>query len=128
MRSKFIYLYLESSICQSVNLSWKVAVQDAGCVFAYFCDGHKNNCWLQFCSSFNSLLFMWLFREGSVILIKYASKVFRLKVFLWTNYDNEHWNSWLKCPWGCLIHSEFLSVSLLCSFYFMLTLCIVSPV
>ena len=30
-------------MCQSVNLSWKMAVQNAGCVFAYICGGHKNN-------------------------------------------------------------------------------------
>ena len=28
-------------MCQSVNLSWKIAIQNASCVFAYFCDGHK---------------------------------------------------------------------------------------
>ena len=31
----------------------KIAVQNAGCVFAYFCGGHKNNFPLQFRSSFN---------------------------------------------------------------------------
>ena len=31
----------------------KITVQNAGCVFAYFCDGHKNNFPLQFRSSFN---------------------------------------------------------------------------
>lgn len=30
-------------MCHCVNLSWKVAVQNAGFVFAYFCDGQKNN-------------------------------------------------------------------------------------
>ena len=40
-------------MCQSVNLSWKIAVQNAGCVFAYFCGGHRNNVRLQFCGSFN---------------------------------------------------------------------------
>ena len=38
---------------ESVNLSWKMAVQKADCIFAYFCGGHKNNFWLQFRSSFN---------------------------------------------------------------------------
>ena len=43
MRSKFISVYLDSLICQSVNLSWKIVVQNASsCVFAYICDGHKN--------------------------------------------------------------------------------------
>ena len=31
----------------------KIAVQNAGCVFTYFCGGHKNNFRLQFRSSFN---------------------------------------------------------------------------
>ena len=31
----------------------KITVQNAGCVFAYFCGGHKNNFPLQFRSSFN---------------------------------------------------------------------------
>ena len=30
-------------MCHSVNLSWKIAAQNAGCVFAYNCGGHKNN-------------------------------------------------------------------------------------
>ena len=30
-------------MCQSVNLSWKIVVQNAGCVFAYFCDGYKDS-------------------------------------------------------------------------------------
>ena len=30
----------------SVNLSWKIAVQNAGCVFANFYGWHKNNFWL----------------------------------------------------------------------------------
>ena len=28
-------------MCQSVYLSWKMAVQNAGCTFAYFCGGTK---------------------------------------------------------------------------------------
>ena len=31
----------------------KIAVQNAGCVLAYFCGGHKNNFRLHFRSSFN---------------------------------------------------------------------------
>ena len=30
-------------MCKSVNLSEKMAIQNAGCVFAYFFGGHKNN-------------------------------------------------------------------------------------
>ena len=29
-------------MCQSVNLSWKITLQNAGCVFTHFCNGHKN--------------------------------------------------------------------------------------
>ena len=39
-------------MCQSVSLFWKTAVLKVGCVFVYFCGGHKNICRLQFCSSF----------------------------------------------------------------------------
>ena len=28
---------------QDLNLARKIAVYNAGCVFAYFCGGHKNN-------------------------------------------------------------------------------------
>ena len=31
-------------MCQSVNLSWKIVVEKADCVFTNFCGGHKNNC------------------------------------------------------------------------------------
>ena len=34
----------------------KLAVQAAGCVFAYFCGGHKNNIRLQFRSSLNKFI------------------------------------------------------------------------
>ena len=40
-------------MCRSVNLSWKITVQNAGFVFAYFSRGHKYNFQLQFWSSFN---------------------------------------------------------------------------
>ena len=38
----FFYIYIVSLICQIVNLLWKIAVQNDGCAFAYFCGGHKN--------------------------------------------------------------------------------------
>ena len=49
----FFYILVVSLIYQSINLSCKITVQNAGCVFAYFCGGHKNNSRLQFRSSFN---------------------------------------------------------------------------
>ena len=53
MRSKYVFLYLVSLVCQSVNLSWKIAFQNAACILAYFCGGHKNNLCLQYRGSFN---------------------------------------------------------------------------
>ena len=41
-----------SLMCHSVNVKWKIAVQNAGCDFAYFCGGHKKIFWLQFYKSF----------------------------------------------------------------------------
>ena len=40
------FLYVDSLMYQSVNLSWKIVAQGAGCVFVYFSGGHKNNLWL----------------------------------------------------------------------------------
>ena len=37
---------------QDVNLARKVAVQNAGCIFAYLCGGHKDNFPIWFRSSF----------------------------------------------------------------------------
>ena len=34
-------MLIVSLTCQSVNLSWKIVAQNAGCDFAYFCGGHK---------------------------------------------------------------------------------------
>ena len=48
--NKLAFLYVYSSICQGVKLSWKTVVQNAGSVFAYFCGGHKNNLSLFFLS------------------------------------------------------------------------------
>ena len=56
MRTKFIFLYLVSFMSGSVNLTWKMEFQKAGCVFRYFCGGHKNSLQLRFRSSFKQLL------------------------------------------------------------------------
>ena len=48
--NKLAFLYVYSSICQGVNLSWKRVVQNGGSVSAYFCGGHKNNLSLFFLS------------------------------------------------------------------------------
>ena len=43
-----------SSMCQSVNTPGKIAIQNVGCFFTFFCGGHKNNLRLQFRSSFKN--------------------------------------------------------------------------
>ena len=42
MRSKLVSLYEDSLMCQSINLSWKIVVQNTGYVYVYFCCGPKN--------------------------------------------------------------------------------------
>ena len=54
-----------SLICQSVNLSEKMAVQSAGCVFVYFCGRQKNTFCLQFRSSFKE---QWKYTNRVVVL------------------------------------------------------------
>ena len=49
------FLNVDSLMCHSVNLSWKIAVENAGRVLVYFSDEHKNNFRLQFCSSFKTI-------------------------------------------------------------------------
>ena len=41
-------MWIASLMWKSVDLSLKLAVQNTGRVFAYFCCGHKNNFQLQF--------------------------------------------------------------------------------
>ena len=43
-----------------------MAVQEAGCVFVYFCGGHKNNFRLQFRSSFNLFIYLTELKEHSL--------------------------------------------------------------
>ena len=76
-------------ICQSVNLSRKIAVQNAGCVFGYFCRGHKNNFGLQFRISFKLVGFMLEFYFSSSsqkLLLKYAI----------CSYFDKLWSCWKK--------------------------------
>ena len=40
-------------IWQSVNLSWKIVIQNAGDIFAYFCGGHKIICGHNFVAPLN---------------------------------------------------------------------------
>ena len=44
MRSKYIFLYVDSlikDICHSVNLSWRIELENAGYIFAYLYGGDK---------------------------------------------------------------------------------------
>ena len=57
MRSKLVFLYVDSSFDMSKCIFiMKKTFQNVGCVFAYFCGGHKNNFLLQFRNSFNIIL------------------------------------------------------------------------
>ena len=80
-------------------------------VIIYGTFGNACLCYIVSKESITSL-FTWLFREGSIVLINYASKIFYLKVFLRTIDNKDHWSSLLKCSWRCLVHSEFLSIPL----------------
>ena len=46
------YMLVFSLMDQVVNLARKLAVSNVGCVFVYFCGGHKNNFPIWFRSSF----------------------------------------------------------------------------
>ena len=48
-----VFLNVDSLMCQSLNLSWEMAVQNAGCVFAYFCGWHKINLRCNFVAPLN---------------------------------------------------------------------------
>lgn len=47
------YMKRGSLMCHSVNVKWKIAVQNAGSDFAYFCGGHKKNFGYNFTNPFN---------------------------------------------------------------------------
>ena len=65
---------------QSLNLSWKIAAETSGCVFAYFCGGHKSNFRLQFRGSF----------KHDKSYKKKSSYIIKIEVQLW----KFNWNSW----------------------------------
>ena len=113
----------------SLRTSYKKLICCTNNPNAHICTFCKSWSFIWWCffpvSIYNPSLFIWLFREGSIILIKYASKIFRLKVFLGAIDNTDHRKSWLKYSWGCLKHSEFLSIPLSCSFNLILTLRIV---
>ena len=54
----FFCILIVILICQSVDLSRKIAVQNAGRIFAYFCGENKNNTWSQCRISFNRKLLL----------------------------------------------------------------------
>ena len=73
MKSTFIFsLQIVSLICLC-NFSWKIAVQNANCVFANFCGGYKYNFWLQFGGSFKCT------EAACVEKVTGIKKCFRLK-------------------------------------------------
>ena len=52
INSSCLHVTIYSFMCQSVNLLWKLVFQNGGCVFYYFCGGHKNYFLLWFPSPF----------------------------------------------------------------------------
>ena len=88
----FFCILIVILICQSVDLSWKIAPQNAGRIFAYFCGGHKNNTWLQFCISFNRKL---LLRMHTADIISFTLVI--------------TWVIWCKC-----IFIEMLNLWFIC--------------
>ena len=52
INSSCLHVTIYSLMCQSVNLLWKIVLQNGGCVFYYFCGGHKNYFLLWFPSPF----------------------------------------------------------------------------
>ena len=88
----FFCILIVILICQSVDLSWKIAAQNAGRIFAYFCGGHKNNTWLQFCISFNRKL---LLRMHTADIISFTLVI--------------TWVIWCKC-----IFIEMLNLWFIC--------------
>ena len=72
--SKFFYIWIVSLMCHCVNLLWKIAVQNAGRVFTYFCGGQKSNLWLQFRSSFHVILAIRTFEIETIIFWNFHDK------------------------------------------------------
>ena len=55
MRNDFIFLHVDSLMYQSVNFSWKIAVENTGFVFfTYFCAQQKISFRLQIRISFKN--------------------------------------------------------------------------
>ena len=72
-----------SLMYHSTNLSWKIAFQKAGCIFAYFCGGHKNNFQLSFRGSFNEYFGKWIGNN--------------LKILEYFAINNDFINSMIRC-------------------------------
>ena len=77
MRSIFTFLYSDSLMYQSADLSWKIAVEIAGCAFAYFWGGQKYNGRLQIRSSFKKNFFQKAFEKkkmaGTVVFVPWLA-------------------------------------------------------
>ena len=39
----FFYMWIVSLMFQTVNLLWEIVIQNAGCVFGYFCGEQTNS-------------------------------------------------------------------------------------
>ena len=59
---------------QDVNLAREIAVQNVGCVFAYFCGGHKNNFPIRFRISFKPLGTLTNFLMSNLLTSAFKAK------------------------------------------------------
>ena len=87
----FFCILIVILICQSVDLSRKIAVQNAGRIFAYFCGGHKNNTWSQCRISFNRKL---LLRIHTADIISFTLVI--------------TWVIWCKCIFIAMLNLWFI--------------------
>ena len=70
---------------KDVNLARKLAVQNVGCVFAYFCGGHKNNFPILFRSSFKENFGVYLHAKKSYLFLTSFLKYYKAiaNLLLW---------------------------------------------
>ena len=67
-------------IWQSVNLSWKIVIQNAGYIFIYFCGGHKIICGHNFVAPLN--IFVSIYVSTYVLRVIRNDKMANLKMGL----------------------------------------------
>ena len=68
--------------------------------------------YIPFLKSVIRSLFNWVFKKGSIILVKCPSNVLDLRVLLRSIVNTDRLNPWLLCSQKRFAHSYFLSASL----------------